>query len=405
MAGTPVGEYEQWQVIKEDSMTETVRYQEGYLYKHHGAWFVRYRERVQLEDGLVKLRQRAKRLATVEEYPTQSQVKPLLTEYLQRLNTDRQFADSSMTLQEFFERMYVPYIQEKRASTRKGYDDIWRNHIRDRVGHLRLREFRTVHASKMLKAIANGSDLSKTTLQHIKSVLSGVFTHAKNEGAFDGVNPVQDARIPSNAREPRETYAYNLAQIRRILEFLPLLPKAVVATASYAGLREGELRGVEWPDYTGDALNVCRSVWKSVTNKPKTPASAKPVPVIRHLAEILDEYRDSVGKPSKGVMFHTGDGQPMDLDKLAQRVIRPVAEAIGVGWYGWHGFRRGIAANLYELGADEKVVQRILRHAKAHVTKDRYIEAFDPAVMAAMKKLEATLDVLGQSAPRVHQMN
>jgi len=42
----------------------------------------------------------------------------------------------------------------------------------------------------MLKAIAEEMDLSKTTLQHIKSALSGVFTHAKNEGAFDGVNPV-----------------------------------------------------------------------------------------------------------------------------------------------------------------------------------------------------------------------
>jgi hypothetical protein len=47
--------------------------------------------------------------------------------------------------------------------------------------------------------------------------------------------------------------------------------------------------------------------------------------------------------------------------------------------------RRGIASNLYELGANEKVVQRILRHAKPHVTKERYIKAFDPAVLAAMK--------------------
>ena len=57
----------------------------------------------------------------------------------------------------------------------------------------------------MLQAIANENDLSKTTLQHFKAVLSGVFKHAKNEGAFDGVNPVQDARIPRNAREPGET--------------------------------------------------------------------------------------------------------------------------------------------------------------------------------------------------------
>jgi hypothetical protein len=48
----------------------------------------------------------------------------------------------------------------------------------------------------MLRAIAEEHDLSKTTLQHIKSVLSAIFSHAKNEGAFDGANPVQDTRIP-----------------------------------------------------------------------------------------------------------------------------------------------------------------------------------------------------------------
>jgi integrase len=262
-----------------------------------------------------------------------------------------------------------------------------------------------VDASRLLKAIANENDLSKTTLQHIKGVLSGIFTHAKNEGAFDGANPVQEARIPTNAREPAETYAYNLTQICRILEFLPLLPKAVVATAAYAGLREGELRGLEWTDYAGDVLSVNRSIWKTVVNKPKTRASAKPVPVIRQLAEILETYRSSTGNPTAGVMFHSGAGEPMDLGRLAQQVIRPVVEALKLDWYGWHGFRRGIASNLYELGADEKVVQRILRHAKSHVTRDRYIKAFDPAVLAAMKKLEATLDAMNQSAPIVHQTN
>ena len=57
------------------------------------------------------------------------------------------------------------------------------------------------------------------------------------------------------------------------------------------------------------------------------------------------------------------------------------------------------------LGADEKVAQRVLRHAKSHVTKDRYIKAFDPAVLAAMKKMETTLDALAECAPAVHQMN
>ena len=103
-------------------------------------------------------------------------------------------------------------------------------------------------------------------------------------------------------------------------------------------------------------------------------------------------------------MFHSGTGEPLDLDKLGQQVIRPAVEAIKLDWYGWHGFRRGIASNLYELGANEKIVQRILRHARPHVTKERYIKAFDPAVLAAMKSLEATLDTLKQSSAIVQQV-
>ncbi len=281
---------------------------------------------------------------------------------MQRLNAGKFTPESSMNLREFVEKVYLPLTEELRASTKKGYREIWNNHICDRVGNIRLREFRTVDASKMLKAIAEQHDLSKTALQHIKSVLSAVFSHAKNEGAFDGVNAVQDAWIPRNAREPGETFAYSLTQIRSILNVLPLLPKAVIATASFAGLREGELRGLEWPDYAGDSLGVSRSIWRSVVNRPKTRASAQAVPVIRQLVEILKAYRLSMGNPTTGVMFHSGGGEPMDLNKLGQKIIRPAVQALRLDWYRWHGFRRGIASNLYELGANDKVVQRILRH-------------------------------------------
>ena len=386
-------------------MTKSVRYQDGCLYADHAAWYVKYRVQVRQENGSIKFKQRAKMLGRLERYPRASDIMPLKVEFMHRLNAGKFTPETSMNLKGFVEDIYLPYIDELRASTRKGYREIWKNHMSDRVGQIRLREFRTVDASRMLKAIAEEHDLSKTTLQHIKSVLSGVFSHAKNEGAFDGVNPVQDARIPRNAREARETFAYSLAQIYRILNLLPLLPKAVIATASFAGLREGELRGLEWTDYTGDSLSVNRSIWKSFVNGPKTRASAQAVPVIRQLAEILDAYRLSMGNPKTGVVFHSGGGDHMDLNRMGQRLVRPAVEALRLVWYGWHACRRGIASNLYELGANEKVVQRILRHAKPHVTKERYIKAFDPAVLAAMKTLETTLDDFHKCSATVQQVN
>jgi hypothetical protein len=52
-----------------------------------------------------------------------------------------------------------------------------------------------------------------------------------------------------------------------------------------------------------------------------------------------------------------------------RRHVQLLGRLVGICWHGWHGFRRGIASNLYELGANDNVVQRILRHAKT--TRDQ----------------------------------
>jgi hypothetical protein len=59
----------------------------------------------------------------------------------------------------------------------------------------------SAYASIMLEEIAAEKHLTTTTLQPIKSVLSGIFTLAKNKGAFVGTNPVQDAMIPEHAKD------------------------------------------------------------------------------------------------------------------------------------------------------------------------------------------------------------
>ena len=139
---------------------------------HHEAWFVRYREPVRQPDGSIKNRQRAKKLGDVKDYPRESQIKPLFAEFMRQLNAGNVSPEACITLSEFVEKFYLKYIEEKRASTKKGYKEIWNNHLRDRIGHIRMREFRTVDASRMLKAIANENDLTRTTLQHIKGVLA-----------------------------------------------------------------------------------------------------------------------------------------------------------------------------------------------------------------------------------------
>ena len=98
--------------------------------------------------------------------------------------------------------------------------------------------------------------------------------------------------------------------------------------------------------------------------------------------------------------------KPVVSWRVAHPNTRPsqtcIARPCTTPWYGWHGFRRGIASNLHELGANDKIVQRVLRHAKPHVTRERYIKAFDPAVMEAMQRMQVVVNSL-QAWPAVGQ--
>ena len=61
---------------------------------------------------------------------------------------------------------------------------------------------------------------------------------------------------------------------------------------------------------------------------------------------------------------------------LLKRIIRPAAEAAGIGKrIGWHTFRHSLATNLRWLGVDVKVAQELLRHANSRITLDIYTQA------------------------------
>ena len=76
-----------------------------------------------------------------------------------------------------------------------------------------------------------------------------------------------------------------------MLRVLPDPARAIVAVAAFLGLRRGEIRGLEWPDYSGEEIRVMRSVWESITNEPKTRKSKASVPVISPLQRLLDQFQ------------------------------------------------------------------------------------------------------------------
>jgi integrase len=386
--------------------------QEGSLFESHGAWYVRFREQVQQTDGSIKWTQRAIRLASTADYPKKSEVIALKNEVMARLNKVGFTLEAGVSIVDFVENMYFPSIENRlKPSTVKGYKDAWHCHIEDRVASIRVRDFRTVDGENLMQNIGreHGRKLAHGTYKHIKVTISAIFTDAKRKGLFDGANPMQGVSIPKGKKHGRKRLTYSLAEIEQHLDLFkndPILivkedgsnyaPKisvrlirAVIGVAAFAGLREGEIRGLWWEDDELSVLNIWRSVWHRVvldeTKNHEDEDNPGVVPIIQPLRLMLDQIRPQAGS---GWMFANSIGGALDLDNLADRVIKPVLKANGLKWKGWHAYRRGLATNLHELGIPDKVIQAILRHEDVKTTQRSYIKTLPSVVTEAMKRLE-----------------
>jgi len=252
--------------------------------------------------------------------------------------------------------------------------------------------------------------LSRNTLKHVKSVISAIFTLAKQQDYFQGENPARDSAVNPKAAEPQETYAYSLEEIQAILALLPEPAATAFAVASFMGLRHGEIQGLLWENYRDGALYVSRSIWNGRVSDPKTRKGRAPVPVIRQLADRLEMHRLRSGNREDGPIFANATGKPLALGSVVNRVILVAlnrCEACGESkvdhqkadhpykrdiripeWHGWHAARRGLGSNLYRLGVPDMVIQRILRHANVSTTATYYIKTAADDVRSAMAKLE-----------------
>jgi integrase len=233
-----------------------MRTQHGTIKRIGPSWYGRWREDV-IENGQTVRKQRFEKLCDVDDrYRTKTDVRPLLTEKLQASNEGRTDARSSLTLAVFVSEFYEPYIRANfKPSTVHGYSKLWKDAISPRVGEIRLRDFKTVHAANTLLALA-ANNWGRRSLQHAKSLLSGIFTYSKNLGVLDGVNPVQGTIIPRKAKAPAETHASTPEEVLAILDVLrsakdleelqKLQAQTAIALMFFAGLRPGEARGIRW---------------------------------------------------------------------------------------------------------------------------------------------------------------
>ena len=90
-------------------------------------------------------------------------------------------------------------------------------------------------------------------------------------------------------------------------------------------------------------------------------------------AAALEEHLASYAEPgTEGLVFPAPEGGFLRLENFRKRVWTPAVTAAGVAPLRLHDLRHTCASLAIAAGADVKVLQRMLGHASAALTLDRY---------------------------------
>jgi integrase len=370
--------------------------QKGRIYKKDASWWFRYKSPVIL-DGQKYWKDRYVKLAPADQFASALAVEKsgLIDSYKTELDTSKMTPSTMQLVNDFIEHVYFPHRKaagDLRPSTMVGYKNLHAHHLKPRFEGLRMCDFTVKNAQQILNRIAQERpDLSSQTMKHLKWFSVSVFKLAATEGAFNpnAKNPFFEVDIPKTQHKTLPTRYASLDTIVSMINVLDEPGATVVAVAAFTGLRKSEIQGLRWEDLDGNQLHVRRAAWRTTTiDETKTDASEAPVPIIPVLADYLEAHRN--GFPADGFIFSGPKfkKRPLDLHNLAERVIRPALEENNIPWCGWHGFRRGLATTLYELGTDAKTRQEILRHADPAITEKHYTKPVSAVSQKAMRKVQ-----------------
>jgi site-specific recombinase XerC len=339
-------------------------------------------------EGLRK--QKAVKLADKSDlYRSWTDVEPLIERVMAGVNEQSEVFSGSgqQTLSEFIEKHYLPWCRENKAApTANSYKRIWERSWQASVGNIALTSLTTADVTKVLTHHAKNG-LGARSLSHIKWMLSGVYVYAVSSGVVPK-NPVSDARWLVKVARVEKQAEYSLEQMLamlRILEPLDLRAAVAVALCYFAALRPAEARGMRWDDYTGEQLNVRRTVWRNKVGETKTEGSAASVPVIEPLRSLLEKLRS---QSSAGYILQGTTGKPLSLDSLNCRVIAPAMKKAGIVWCGYYAGRRGISSLLTDSSGNIQNATGILRRSNSGTTARHYTQPQKASMDAAMKAIE-----------------
>jgi len=296
------------------------------------------------------------------------------------------------TLQEYAQGWLKHIEHERKPSTAASYSQYLRLYVLPRFGKCRLDAIKRDDAKRFISELRD-RDLAKNTIRLALTTLRAVLNAAIEDSLLEQ-NPAQRlGRFVKSEKAKREATSLTPGEASQLLgvaqEGLPLRDYTLLLTALRAGLREGELAGLEWGDiHFGQSqegpdryLLVQRGYDRRWSRSMLTPKNSKSrrVDMSGELRQTLLRLRGTAAGSggekttiSRKLVFPSEAGTPIEMNNFSERVFKPLLKAAGLRTIRFHDLRHTFGSLLIQTGASLAYVRDQMGHSSIQVTVDIY---------------------------------
>jgi integrase len=356
--------------------------------------------------------------------------------------TDLRVAKQLLSLRkrEVSEGVYQPEIKNASATTVEAYAEHWiagrndvitvadddsrlKNHVLPSIGHMKLWEVDDRHILSVITSVRgkrkeNGKPLAETTVKHVFTTMSTMFSDAVEDRLVIS-NPCRDVRKDKRPKRPKRAQTqrgYHTGdQVEALLSDtrIPWDRRIFFAIRALTGMRTSEVIGLRWMDYDPSyeqlgrirleeqwhARKLARTPLKGKRNDPGNP---RDIPVHPTLAAILAEWKIEGFPKFFGRSPHPTDPiVPSRRDRHrslrhSHRKFQQDCQRIGVPALTQHEGRNTFITLATAGGAPRAWIERITHNASGNILSGYTVNDWD-----AMCKAVKCIKVKRQSRSEV----